>query len=51
MVYFFDKPTVGYCKHCERFAEWDSARGLYCPACGNKNLSIFKWDEESEYPE
>jgi len=51
MVYFFEKPTIGYCKKCEKIATWNDVKGLHCPKCKSKDLSIFEWDGESEYPE
>ena len=50
-VYFFDEPTIGYCKECELIATWDEELGLYCPGCESTKISIFEWDGESEYPE
>jgi len=50
-IYYFDKPTIGYCKECDCFAVYKEGAGLVCPECGTDNLSIFVWDGESEYPE
>ena len=48
-VYFLEKPTIGYCKNCDKIAVYTDE--LKCPECGTTDLSIFVWDEESEYPE
>ena len=50
-VYFFDKPTIGYCPECRELAYWHPVKGLHCPQCKTINLSIFEWDEVSRYPE
>ena len=51
-VWYFDKPTIGFCSCCDCTAEWSSVEGLRCPVCGTtEGISIFKWDGESEYPE
>jgi hypothetical protein len=49
MFIFFDKPTIGYCKQCECTAMYTDH--LRCPYNPDHKLSIFIWDEESEYPE
>lgn len=49
-VYFFEKPTIGYCKECDCVAEYRDE--MRCPECKDtENLSFFVWDETSEYPE
>jgi len=50
-VWFFEKPTIGYCPECDEIATWDDERGLHCPSCGTKDLSIFVWNGESRPPE
>jgi tRNA(Ile2) C34 agmatinyltransferase TiaS len=50
-VYYFDRPTIGFCKQCECSAVYRGGGGLKCPDCGTTKLSIFVWDEKSEYPE
>lgn len=50
-VWYFDKPTIGYCPKCNEIATYSSARGLHCPKCKTKNISYFEWDGESPYPE
>jgi len=48
-VYFFEKPTIGYCPECDIIATYRD--GLICPKCRTKELSLFTWDEDSKYPE
>lgn len=50
-VYFFEKPTIGYCKHCDKEAVYIEGKGLHCPNCKTYDVSVFEWDEESEFPE
>jgi Zn finger protein HypA/HybF involved in hydrogenase expression len=50
-VYFFDKPTIGYCPECDEIAIYIESKGLICPKCKSKDLSLFVWDENSKYPE
>jgi len=51
IVWFFEKPIIGYCKDCDVIAEWDSEEGLRCPKCKSTDISTFEWDEQSRYPE
>ena len=51
MVWFFDKPTIGYCPKCDKIATWSRGEGLHCPKCKTTDVSIFEWDENSPYPE
>ena len=48
-IYYFEKPTIGYCRKCEKIATYQDK--LQCPKCKTTNLSIFEWNEESAYPE
>ena len=50
-VYFFHKPTVGYCKECGISAFWTPADGLFCPKDRTHKISLFTWDQGSPYPE
>ena len=51
MVYYFDgKPTIGYCLKCDKIATYSGQSGLHCPECRSKDVSIFEWDGEGEYP-
>jgi hypothetical protein len=50
-VWYFDNPTIGYCPKCDCIALWDNVRGLHCPRCKAKKLSLFIWDKKSEPPE
>jgi len=50
IVWFFEKPTIGYCPKCDEIAEYHTGR-LKCPECGTQELSLFEWDENSKYPE
>jgi Zn finger protein HypA/HybF involved in hydrogenase expression len=50
-VYYFEKPTIGYCNECERAAIWNDTKGLFCPACGTINISIFEYNGEGPPPE
>jgi hypothetical protein len=49
IVYFFDKPTIGYCRKCDEIAIY--REGLECPTCRTSQLSIFTWNGEGPYPE
>lgn len=49
IVWFFDRPTIGYCPKCEKVAIYKD--GLKCPKCKTTELSIFEWDGESKHPE
>ena len=51
MVYYFEKPTIGYCSKCDKIATYNEQVGLYCPKCKSENVSIFEWDGEDPYPE
>lgn len=48
-IYFFEKPTIGYCRKCEVTAIYKGK--LICPVCKTTKLSIFEWDGNSLYPE
>ncbi|GAG73929.1 unnamed protein product [marine sediment metagenome] len=50
-VWFFEKPTIGYCPDCDELAVWDSERGLHCPKCKSTEVSIFEWMGNGKYPE
>jgi len=50
-VWYFEKPTIGFCQECNCAAEWSTIVGLRCPVCKTTNISIFVWDGESPYPE
>jgi len=50
-VWFFEKPTIGYCPDCDELAVWDSERGLHCPKCKSTEVSIFEWTGNGKYPE
>ena len=54
-IWYFDKPTIGFCKCCDCIAEYSSMNGFRCPVCGEnadqENISFFTWDENSPYPE
>ena len=49
IVWFFDKPTIGYCPRCEVVAIYRD--GLVCPKCGTHEVSLFEWDGDSKHPE
>lgn len=49
VVYYYDKPTIGYCRKCGVTAIHHD--GLRCPECGDQDLSIFEWDGVSPHPE
>uniref|UniRef100_A0A6M3X4U6 Uncharacterized protein n=1 Tax=viral metagenome TaxID=1070528 RepID=A0A6M3X4U6_9ZZZZ len=51
LVYFFEDPTIGYCKDCDCLAVWDSEQGLHCPKCKSQDISLFIHDPDSPYPE
>lgn len=51
IVWFFEKPTIGYCPKCETTAIYMMGEGPVCPKCGTTKLSIFEWDGESRHPE
>ena len=50
-VYFFEKPTIAYCKTCDEAITYKGRDGLRCTKCQTNKLSIFEWDGDSEYPE
>jgi len=50
-IYYFDKPVIGVCAKCDEFAIYIEGKGLICPECGSRDISIFEWDGESAYPE
>jgi hypothetical protein len=50
-IWFFEKPTIGFCKECNCTAEYAVTVGMRCPVCRTTKISIFVWDGESEYPE
>jgi len=50
-IYYFDKPTIGYCPNCDELAIYIENKGLICPKCKTRDLSIFEWDESSRNPE
>jgi Zn finger protein HypA/HybF involved in hydrogenase expression len=51
MIWFFDKPTIGYCRECDQIAVWNDVKGLHCPLCGTGDISIFEYNGEGPYPE
>ena len=48
-IYYFDKPVIGVCAKCDEFAIYIEGKGLICPECGSRDISIFEWDGESAY--
>jgi len=48
-VYYFEEPTIGYCRKCEVTAVYMD--GLQCPKCGSKDITLFVWDGSSTHPE
>ena len=50
-VYYFEKPTIGYCPDCGVSAVYLGGNGLVCPKNTKHKLSLFVHDEESRHPE
>ena len=50
IVYYFEKPTIGYCPECDCLAVYRRNK-LICPNDKVHELSFFVWDESSEPPE
>lgn len=48
-IYYFDKPTIGYCSKCDKLATYTDK--LQCPNNAEHELSLFKWDGDSPHPE
>ena len=51
IVYYFDKPTIGYCPDCDCLAVYRSGVGMLCPNNKEHTLSYFEWNENSRHPE
>ncbi|KKK94571.1 hypothetical protein LCGC14_2681540 [marine sediment metagenome] len=51
ICYFDESPTIGYCKECETFAGYHAVKGLSCEWCGETDLSLFEWNEDTPFPE
>lgn len=50
-IYYWEKPVIGVCPKCNKFAIYIEGKGLICPECESRDISIFEWDGESKYPE
>lgn len=50
-IFYFDEPIIAYCPSCDDEARYSMDEGLICKQCGTENLSIFKHDPNSKYPE
>jgi hypothetical protein len=51
-VWYFDKPTIGYCRRCEATLMGMTQDGLRCTICRKTDkVSIFEWDGFGPYPE
>ena len=48
-VYYFEEPTVGYCRECGEAAIYTDM--LRCPNNKEHELTLFVWDGESPHPE
>ena len=51
IVYYFSKPTIGYCPECDCLATYRQDYGLICPNDRKHPISHFEWNESSEPPE
>jgi len=51
IVYFFDNPTIGYCKKCNETAIYRTEKRLVCPKCKTAKISVFVYDGTGPYPE
>ena len=51
IVWYFEKPTIGFCPDCQVIAFWTQDKGLYCPNCQTQKISEFSWEEGTRHPE
>jgi hypothetical protein len=51
IVWYFDKPTIGYCKECDCTAIYDDEHGLSCPTDTEHDISVFEYNGDGPFPE